>query len=100
MKTFAFELSMPGVSSWNGRWSGEKDLYVVFKRLSKQRIEESQIKVGNYGYDFGDGWRARVNVRQVDSKERQKLSRKSKGFAGYDWMVESIIKHGKIIAED
>lgn len=98
MKIYAFELSMPSVASWNGRWSGEHDLYIIFKKLTEKQLKEIQIEERNYSYNFGDGWRASVSVRTVDSKERQKLERKSKGFAGYEWMVDSIIKNGKIQA--
>jgi hypothetical protein len=100
MKTYAFKLSMPNVGSWNGRWSGEDDIYIKFRKLKKKQIEESMIGEGGYHYSFGDGWSANVNVFVVDSQERQKLQRKSKGFAGYDWMIDSIIKNGKIIAEE
>lgn len=100
MKIFAFKLSMPNVGSWNGRWSGENDLYIRFKKLTNKQIEESKIEEKGYHYSFGDGWSANVSVFAVDSKERQKLQRKSKGFAGYDWMIDSIIKNGKIISSD
>ncbi len=100
MKTFAFKLSMPNVGSWNGRWSGENDLYIRFRKLTNKQIEESKIEEKGYHYNFGDGWSANVCVFTVDSKERQKLQRKSKGFAGYDWMIDSIIKNGKIISSD
>lgn len=91
---------MPNVGSWNGRWSGEKDLYVKFRKLTNKQLAESQIEERSYYYNFGDGWGASVNVSVVDSKERQRFQRKSKGFASYDWMIDSIIKHGKIISED
>ncbi len=100
MKTFAFQLSMPNAGSWNGRWSGEKDLYIKFRKLTNKQIEESRIEERGYYYNFGDGWGASINVFVLDSKERQKLQRKSKGFCGYDWMIDSIIKNGKIISSD
>ncbi len=100
MKIFAFTLSMPNVGSWNGRWSGEKDLYVMTRKLTNRQLEVSKVEEGNYYYNFGDGWGASVNVRVVDGKERQRLQRKSKGFAGYSWMIDSIIRNGKIISKD
>jgi len=51
---------------------------------------------GYYRYDFGDGWAAGVTVRKVDTKEAGKIRRKTNGFCGYDWMVQSIQDHGKI----
>jgi hypothetical protein len=100
MKILAFKLSMPNVGSWNGRWSGENDLYVRTRKFKNKELEESPIEERNYHYSFGDGWSANVNVVQIDSKERTKLERKSRGFAGYDWMIDSIINNGKIIVED
>lgn len=98
MKIFAFTLNMPNVGSWNGRWSGERDLYLKFRSLKNKDAES--LKEGSYYYNFGDGWGASVQVSIIDSKEKQRLQRKSKGFAGYDWMIDSILNHGKIVAED
>lgn len=92
-----FSLSMPNVGSWNGRWSGERDLYVKCRRecdVPKEYWNNSFI------YDFGDGWTARVSVEQMPIAEARKLERKSKGFCGYDWMIRSIIKNGEIIYEE
>ena len=100
MKIFAFKLTMPGVGSWNGSWSGDKDLYIKFKKLTNAQIKSSPIEEGSYHYDFGDGWRANVSVFVVDSKERTKLERRSKGFSGYDWMIDSIIQRGKIVCKE
>ena len=86
-----FKLSMPGVSSWNGKWSGRDNLYAKVLNLKSQPNREY------YSYDFGDGWRAGISVSVVDSKEARKLRTKSQGFYGYDWMIDSIIKHDKII---
>lgn len=57
------------------------------------------LEKGGYIYDFKDGWVASVSIRQVDSKEATKLRRKSKGFRGYDWMIDSIIKNDCIVYE-
>ena len=85
-----FELSMPSMASWNGRWSGEDKLYAVIRSL------KTLPKKDYYSYEWSDGWRAGVSVRQVDSKEAAKIRRNSSGFCGYDWMVTSIIDRGKI----
>ena len=54
----------------------------------------------NHYYNFGDGWGANVSVRIVEgAKSRNQAIKGSKGFCGYDWMIDSILKHGKIIAE-
>ena len=97
----SFELSMPGRSSWDGRWSGENRLHCIVKsfRGEKQVKEAFRILSSEpYRYLWDDGWSARIGVREVDSKEANKLRRKSDGFCGYDWMVDTIIKYGKPLA--
>jgi hypothetical protein len=88
----AFELSMPRVNSWNGRWSGEERRHVRVLRAGARCL----AKPGRYRYDFGDGWVASVEVREVDGKESRKLRRLSDGFCGYDWMIEEIRSYGRI----
>ena len=87
----AFELSMPGRNSWNGKWSGENRLYVIVKSL-----RTNPPKLGLYSYDFGDGWRANIAVREVTSAAARTLRKQSNGFCSYDWMVDSIIRDGDI----
>lgn len=96
----AFKLSMPGVSSWNGRWSGEGRDYVkvvTFRGKSGKTKGQQLLSHGSYHYDFGDGWRARVDVEEVGSAGAARLRRKSAGFCGYDWMVDSILQFGEIL---
>ena len=88
-----FELSMPGVNSWNGRWSRAAKRHVKVLHVGKGSL----AKPGLYGYDFGDGWRASVTVREVDGKTARKLRRESDGFCGYDWMCAEILFHGRIL---
>ena len=91
-----FSLSMPNVGSWDRKWSGEGRTYAVVKNIHKNKCT---LKDGDYfRYNFGDGWSAGVQVSIIDSSEAAKIRRKSAGFCGYEWMVESIIKHGKIIS--
>jgi hypothetical protein len=94
---FAFTLSMPSNNSWNGRWSGEERLYVRVKSFSTRPYKEQLAKlVGYHSYRFGDGWVAAVSVKVVDADEKKKLLKKSAGFCGYDWMIDSLILHGEI----
>lgn len=96
----AFKLSMPGVSSWNGRWSGEGRDYVkvvTFRGKSGKTKGQQLLSHGSYHYDFGDGWCARVDVEEVGSAGASRLRRKSAGFCGYDWMVDSILQFGEIL---
>lgn len=95
-----FELSMPDIGSWNGRWSGENNLYakvISFKGKAREKIAQEITEIGDFYYNFGDGWSANINVEKIDSKETAKVKRKSKGFYGYEWMIDSIIKNKKII---
>jgi len=103
MTTLAFELSMPNVGSWNGKWTGAGTYYAVFRNLGRGKgaAEKAQklIEKGSFHYNFGDGWSARINVREVSGRELTVLRRRSRGFYGYEWMVSSILKHGEIIVE-
>jgi len=96
----AFTLSMPNVGSWNGNWTGRDSLYarvVNFGQSKKGCLKASSIlEQGPFSYSFGDGWAVRVTVRQVDAKEAARIRRLSKGFCGYDWMVESLKENGRI----
>jgi len=91
----SFEITMPNVGSWNGQWTGEKNLHFAFRNLDKETL--SKIDGKNYYYNFGDGWGANIKVIRMDSKSRAKIQRRNKGFMGYDWMIDSIINNDKII---
>ena len=97
----AFELSMPSVASWNGKWSGEGRAYVKTRNISKKMAGECAIdeilKRRTFTYRWDDGWCAMVTVRKVESEEAVKLRRKSVGFCGYDWMIDSILDYGEIL---
>lgn len=87
----SFKLTMPGRNSWNNKWSGQEKNYVIVKNFRK-----NPPTIGSYSYDFGDGWRAGVEVSEISALEAPRLKKKSDGFCGYDWMVNSIIKDGEI----
>lgn len=93
---------MPGVSSWNGRWSGEGREYVKVVSLGRSKkaaaAEAAIANDGYFYYSFGDGWAAAVSAALVDSPaEARRLRRVSAGFCGYDWMVDEIVQHGRIL---
>lgn len=98
-----FELTMPNVGSWNGKWTGaDKKYYIVrtyFGERAKQMkaIEEKEVKYASWYYDFGDGWGASVLMEIIDATEAKKRLKNSKGFAGYDWMVNEIEAYGRIL---
>lgn len=110
-----FKLSMPNVGSWNGKWTGESNLYVIVRNFGKTKKGTikakgllnrktpqfaSQPESGHYYYNFGDGWGAGVDVYPVDAKEAGRLRRKSNGFCGYEWMVDSIVDYGGIYTDE
>lgn len=89
-----FTLSMPSAGSWNDRWSGEGRIYA---RARKNCQVPKEVIGKSFCYRWDDGWVACVQVEKMDYKEAQKIMKKSCGFFGYDWMIESIIKCKKII---
>lgn len=100
MTIICFELSMPNRGSWNGAWTGEGRLFARIRKFGrskdlKQKAEQI-LRERNYCHGWSDGWGASVSVRQVSAAEARKIERRSAGFCGYDWMIESIISHGKI----
>ncbi len=98
MKRIEFVLTMPGVASWNGKWSGEGKHYAIVRTLAEKitaRLNLDANGRASWSYNFGDGWCASVSARALPKGERAK---KSAGFCGYDWMVESILRHGHIMS--
>lgn len=93
---------MPGNNSASGRWSGDDRFYakvINFGKTIKGAAKAQKIlDEGNYCYSFGDGWMACVSVREVTGNESRSVRRKSNGFCGYDWMVNSIRYDGAIFA--
>lgn len=95
---FAFILSMPNNNAWNGKWSGNDLIYARVRSVQSQKgIAKLTALVGRHSHSFGDGWRACVEVRQVDRKEAARLRKASQGFCGYDWMIETLTLYGKIM---
>ena len=95
MKRVEFRLSMPGVGSWDGKWSGSKNNYTIKENLTDNKISILGLDNSDqsWSYNFGDGWCATVRARIVPKGEKLK---KSDGFCGYNWMVDSIISNNLI----
>lgn len=98
----SFEITMPNVGSWNGKWTGAENLHFAFRGLHKPvalKVMDGKDE-RNFHYNFGDGWSANIKVKPIDAKIKAKILRKNSGFMGYDWMIDSILKNTKIIIED
>lgn len=90
-KRVIFELSMPRNNSWNGKWSGEDQIYTVARILSEAKFDELKPR---YTYSFGDGWVAAVSIREAAPREKP-----TNRFWGYEWMIDSILKRDAITAD-
>ena len=91
-----FTLSMPNNNAWNGKWSGEGNLYAVVKSYRAKGTVEKLLATDYHYYNFGDGWGAGVSIKEIDAPEARKVRKNSRGFCGYDWMIRSIEMHGEI----
>lgn len=87
-KRIIFELSMPSNNAWNGKWSGAGDTYTVARSIAGSKFDELKPR---YTYSFGDGWVAAVRVREAAPREKA-----TNRFCGYEWMIDSILRHGVI----
>ena len=85
-----FSLSMPNVGSWDGKWTAANRPHIRCKTVSPKKAE-AILKKPYYYYNFGDGWGANIGVEPVDAKKRRQIDRRSAGFCGYEWMIDSII---------
>ena len=91
-----FELTMPNVGSWNGKWSGADKRYI---RTMDERKVPKECWDKDFYYRWDDGWCACVSVKRTKSSEAKKLEMRSSGFCGYDWMIKSIIECGCILTD-
>lgn len=93
MKRVEFRLTMPGRASWDGRWSGDGKTYSLERSVDDAQAAELDGR--SWTYAWPDGWRAEVSARVVGEHEERPASA---GFRGYDWMVDSVLRHGEIYA--
>ncbi len=95
----AFILSMPGVNSWNGIWSGAGKLYAKVLSVSDaKKTKEKYFKIaqnGPYYHYWNDGWTACITVKIIDTVEAKNIRKNSHGFCGYDWMIDNIRDFGQ-----
>jgi hypothetical protein len=97
----SFELDMPNPPSWNGKWSGEGKLYCVIRNVGSSRDARAKWEklIGRYSHRWEDGWTAIITVREVTSTAAIRMRKQSAGFCGYEWMIDAIAKHGKIVVD-
>lgn len=104
MNHISFELTMPNAGSWNGKWSGAEKKYYVIHSYSNKSQRPLELLNGDksksFYYNFGDGWGANVRMELVNYKEARQRKKVSAGFCGYEWMIDSIMKFGKIQIEE
>lgn len=93
-----FYLSMPTAASWNGKWSGEGRLFARVYSYRNPAVVQALVN-RSYYYRWSDGWCACVEMKEIDRKEANRIRRKSQGFSGYDWMIDSILARGKILTD-
>lgn len=105
MRIISFELTMPNRGSWNGQWSGQDKKYYVIEKISDRYLNSKEwfkelLEKGtdNWRYSWSDGWSANVKAQIIDAAEARKRRKLSVGFAGYNWMIDSIKIHGEIYA--
>lgn len=96
----SFRLTMPTNNSWNGKWSGQDKIYVKTRNILPKKLADKILENPIYHYNFGDGWSARIEVDQVTSSQAAALRKRSAGFSGYEWMIDSIVYHQKIITKE
>lgn len=99
----SFELTMPNKGSWNGQWTGQDKKYFVIRKISNRFFDKQEYfktlkekGTDNWHYSWNDGWGANICVQVIDSKEATRRRKMSKGFWGYEWMIQSIIMYGEI----
>lgn len=90
-KRVIFELSMPLNNSWNGKWSGEDNVYTVARTISGAKFEDLKPR---YTYSFGYGPVAVVRIREAEPREKA-----TNRFCGYEWMIDSILKRDAITVD-
>jgi hypothetical protein len=87
-----FQLTMPHAGSWNGKWTGDGRVYA---KTRPNREVPPEVVGRDFTWEFDDGWAACVSATKMDAKDAAKIMRQSKGFFGYDWMIDSIIRIGR-----
>lgn len=83
-----FELTIPGFKSFSNQ---------RFVKARDERRVPTELWGKSFHFKRSDGWEADVLLTRMSAKDARKLERKSAGFSRCDWMINSIIRNGKII---
>ena len=84
MTVLLFEYGHSKINTWNGHWTGEGKVFAKEVFLT-------------FTHDFGDGWVAKITMTVGAKKDFEEIMKRSEGFLGYEWIIDSILKHGKIV---
>lgn len=95
-------LTMPAKGSWDGKWAGEDKVHCKIMLHEKSKVGDIlQGEISkSWQYSFGDGWTMNIEAKLVSEEEKAILLKDNAGFCGYDWAIDSIIKHNEIITKN
>jgi hypothetical protein len=91
-----FVLRMRNTPTWNESWSGAGRLYAKRVNVPKTKAEEL-LKEGSFYFSWSDGWSCAVDVVKPSPAEARAMAKNTRGFCGYEWMINSILMYGKIL---
>jgi hypothetical protein len=90
-----FYLELPP-NPWN-IWPLEEKLFARVRCIRKPWLAVLEaVRQGSFTHTLGDEWIVRIHVKEIDQKEAARIRKTSVGFGVYEWMIESIMAHGKI----
>lgn len=107
MRTLLFEYGHTNIGSWDRKWPGEGRVYAKSKKIYKEQEEflaskGISMKIGEqttFIHNFEDGWTAKVTVTVGRASDFADILKRSEGFLGYDWMIDNILEHGRILTQ-
>ena len=90
----AFRLTMLCHAPLRSSWQDKN--FVACRQFMEQLRTRTIAVNGPYTYRFSDGYTAHISAFVINEAQRNRLLNESDGFGGYEWMIDSIIKHGEI----
>jgi len=96
MRFILYELTMPGIGSWNGKWTGADTRHCVIRSYKTDDVPDKVLAKVNYEHDFEDGWVANIHCSEITELKAASIEAKGFGFCGYEWMVDNIEETGRI----